>query len=145
MKIPKRAEAGMVLSYAYLWSHEQDKKQEHGRKDRPAAVVLVNRNFGPSDLVYVVPITHSPPSKDGAKIPIPHAIKARLGLDDSPSWVDTSELNVFVWPGFDLRPTAGDSATCLYGYLPSKFLDKIKLSLQQNHSLKKVRAITRRV
>ena len=134
----------MVLSYAYLWSHEQDKKQEHGRKDRPAAIVLVRMDLGPSDLVYVVPITHSPPSEGGAKIPIPHAIKARLGLDDSPSWVDTRELNVFVWPGVDLRPTTSDVATCLYGYLPSKFLGKIKLSLQ-NHSMKKVRAITRRV
>ena len=127
----------MVLSYSYLWNREAEKGGTSGRKDRPAAIVLVRTDAGPGELVYVVPITHSAPAQGGnTKIPIPQAIKERLGLDEDPSWVDVTEYNIFVWPGYDLKPTktrrgasSSKGATCLYGFLPGKFFDKIKPAL----------------
>ncbi len=127
----------MVLSYSYLWHSEAEKGGTSGRKDRPAAIVLVRTDAGPGEMVYVVPITHSEPAQgDSTKIPIPQAIKERLGLDEHKSWVDVTEYNIFVWPGYDLKPTktrrGGPSSrneTCLYGFLPGKFFDKIKHAL----------------
>ena len=33
-------EAGLVISYAYLWHTEHQAGQEEGRKDRPTVIVL---------------------------------------------------------------------------------------------------------
>lgn len=127
----------MVLSYSYLWNREPEKGGISGQKDRPAAIVLVRTDAGPGELVYVVPITHSEPAQgDNTKIPIPQAIKERLGLDEDRSWVDVTEYNIFVWPGYDLKPTksrrggmSSGEETCLYGFLPGKFFAKIKQAL----------------
>jgi hypothetical protein len=47
-------------------------------------------------------------------------VKARLRLDEGRSWIITSEVNVFTWPGPDLRPiNPRDRApTFAHGYLP---------------------------
>lgn len=147
-KIPPKPEPGLVLSYAYLWADEHKKGQTEGRKDRPAAIVLVNANLGPSEVVYVVPITHTlPDTDDGSKIAIPRELKERLGLDHETSWVDVTEVNVFVWPGPDLRPIKeeerSDQPSWSYGYLPSRFFEKIKLSLELQRKLNRVRAVNR--
>src|SRR5207237_9682511 len=62
-RIPKPTE---VISYAYLWSHEADRGEESGRKDRPVVVVLgtIVRN-GRTQLL-VAPITHTPPERPDA-------------------------------------------------------------------------------
>jgi hypothetical protein len=41
-------------------------------------------------------------------------VKRHLGLDDEPSWIITTEVNRFVWPGPDIRVVEG-SDTPLYG------------------------------
>jgi hypothetical protein len=53
-------------------------------------------------------------------IEIPVAVKQRLRLDDERSWIVTSEVNVFTWPGPDLRPVDPRDRTLgfAYGYLP---------------------------
>jgi hypothetical protein len=127
----------MVISYSFLWKREQERGETSGRKDRPAAIVIVRTDLGMDELVYVVPITHSPPADDErTKILIPQVIKQRLGLDEERSWIDVSEYNAFVWPGPDLRPTkssAGASAhapqTCVYGFLPRTFFVKMRQAL----------------
>jgi hypothetical protein len=145
VKQPVRAEPGMVLSYAYLWFEEHQKGIKEGRKDRPSAVIAINSQVGPSDLVYVVPITHSPPQREGEKLKIPQEIKLRLGLDDEPAWVDVTEINAFAWSGFDLRPTRrGDqNPTCLYGYLPSRFLAKVQKAIHQIRAEHKLKIVPR--
>jgi hypothetical protein len=45
MAIPT-PEAGLVISYAYLWHHEHLAGQEEGRKDRPTVIVLATRGEG---------------------------------------------------------------------------------------------------
>lgn len=52
---------------------------------------------------------------------VPASVKARLGLDHERSWIVTSEVNVFTWPGTDLRlvdPRDRDRGIA-YEFLPS--------------------------
>lgn len=53
----------MVLSYSYLWSSEHVRGETSGRKDRPAAIVVIRTDLGPDKIVYVVPITHAQPAE----------------------------------------------------------------------------------
>lgn len=109
---------GLVVRYSYLWSREAETGQEEGLKDRPCAVVIsVSR--GQRDVVYVLPVTHSPPANADDAVEIPAATKARLGLDAARSWIVVTEANAFVWPGPDLRFVGdGGPETAAYGMLP---------------------------
>lgn len=111
---------GLVIRYAYLWGREADQGAEEGSKDRPCAVVLASRREGDETRVIVAPITHSMPDKGMAAMEIPADTKRRLGLDHERSWIITSEVNVFTWPGPDVRPVPGRTASLFsYGYLPT--------------------------
>ena len=69
--------------------------------------------------VIVVPITHSPPRPPDEGIAIPHATKARLGLDGEQFWIIVSEANDFAWPGPGLRfPPGQGPEDAAYGFLP---------------------------
>ena len=132
MYMPPKPEPGMVLSYSYLWNSEHIKGETEGRKDRPSVVVLVI-NRTPGDVAYVLPTSTSNP-KDGDPwtIEIPRSIKNRLKLDERRSWINVTEFNIFAWTGYHLRPTRlipgtpkPEQETCLYGYLPNAFLEKV--------------------
>jgi hypothetical protein len=117
---------GQVIRYAYLWWNEARLGREEATKDRPCGVVLTRSTKQGSTMVYVLPITHTPPLKAEDGIEIPAATKQRLGLDNDRSWIITTELNRFAWSGPDIRATAsGDYA---YGYLPEKLM---RLVLEQ--------------
>ena len=94
---------GDVIRYAYLWSHESGAGREEGTKDRPAAIVALLRGDDGRDEVVVFPITSSPPTDAAGGVEIPAATRDRLGLQDGPCWVIVTEVNIFVWPGPDLR------------------------------------------
>ncbi len=109
---------GLVIRYSYLWSREAETGREEGRKDRPCAVIVSVRR-GERDVVYVLPITHSPPARPDDAVEIPAATKARLGLDAARSWIVVTEANTFVWPGPDLRFVGdGGPDTAAFGMLP---------------------------
>jgi hypothetical protein len=101
-------EAGLVVSYSYLWKEEEERGQVEGRKDRPCAIVLAVDDPDPKvdgrTQVAVAPITHSPPHDPNVAVEIPSRVKEHLGLDSERSWVILEEVNIFTWPGFDLRP-----------------------------------------
>ena len=115
---------GLVIRYAYLWRDEAARGQEEG-KHRPCAVVLAARR-GPGDLLtaVVAPVTHAPPNNPKHAIEIPAQTKRRLGLDEARSWIKTDELNMFTWPGPDLRPIgrAPDQGGFVYGLLPRNMI-----------------------
>lgn len=125
MDIPSPKPA-QVIRYAYLWADEHEAGREEGVKDRPAAVVMTMLVDERAERVVVLPITHTPPSAGTDAVEIPAAIKRALGLDDDPSWVVVDELNVFIWPGPDLRPVGATRDTCLYGYLPAGFFNVVR-------------------
>ncbi len=123
MGIPN-PEAGLVISYAYLWHREHEAGHDEGRKDRPAVIVLAVEADARGPVVTVVPITHAAPSRPEHAVEIPSAVKRQLGLDDARSWVVISEGNEFVWPGYDLRKVPGTD-NYSYGYLPPRLFDRV--------------------
>jgi hypothetical protein len=117
---------GLVVSYSYLWHDQHVAGAEEGRKVRPCAIVVASTDEGGDSLVYVAPITHSRPD-DPHAVELPGAAKRRLGLDDAPSWIVTSELNRFVWPGYDLRPIARNKpGVYAWGFLPVEIFAAVK-------------------
>lgn len=118
MSLPK-PEQGLVIRYSYLWHSEARRGQEEGVKDRPCAVVLAVTQ-GPNDelRVMVAPITHTPPGSDGKARELPPKVAQHLGLDEAPSWIVTSEVNMFTWPGPDVRAARGKDFA--FGHLPNK-------------------------
>jgi hypothetical protein len=101
-------ERGSVIRYGYLWADESTAGQEEGRKDRPVLVLAlsVKEQFGTTQLL-VLAITHTPRADPDGAISLPRAVKRRIGLDDAPAWIVTTEANAFTWPGPDIRPIPG--------------------------------------
>lgn len=115
---------GQVIRYAYLWHDEYLSGQEEGSKDRPAVVVsAVLAQEGGGYRVAVTPITHTPPTDVSVALEIPPALKQHLRLDAERSWVILNEVNVFEWPGYDIRPTADGRYE--YGQLPPAFYERM--------------------
>lgn len=119
-------EPGLVIGYAYLWRHEALRGQDHGVKDRPCVIVLSVRDVGGQTVVTVAPITHSPPDRPELAVEIPTGTKRRLGLDEARSWVVVGDLNQFVWPGVDLRPTRRGGRDYAYGLLPGALYRQVR-------------------
>jgi hypothetical protein len=119
--IPK---PGLIIRYAYLWKREADAGLVEGVKDRPCAVVLAVTRQKESTRVVVAPITHSQPEDEAQAVKLTTATRRRLGLDEEENWVITSEVNVFRWPGPDLRPTPAGRYE--YGELPAVVFTAIK-------------------
>ena len=118
---------GLVIRYAYLLRREHDAGRDEGVKDRPCAIVVAIDGENDDKTVYVLPITHTPPSNQQDAVELPQATKVRLGLDSERSWVVVSEGNSFVWPGPDLRPRPGQGTESVaYGMLPSAFFRIVK-------------------
>ena len=117
---------GLVIRYSFLWSREARAGATEGRKDRPCAIVVaVPSNEHGDTRVVVVPVTHTAPLDPATAIALPATVKAALGLDAEPSWVCLDELNVFSWPGYDLRSIPG-TARIDYGALPQPLFEQIK-------------------
>ena len=125
MPLPK-PEPGLVIRYSYLWYEEAQTGREEGSKDRPCAIVLASEESEGEIVVTVVPVTHTPPTRNEEAVEIPEVTKRRLGLDDARSWVVVSETNRFVWPGPDLRPLHPGSDQVAYGFLPPRLFDEVR-------------------
>lgn len=129
MALP-RPVPGLIVGYATLWHDQSRVGLSEGREDRPCAVVAAIVDEDGDTIVYVVPITHAPPTEGSRAVELPPAAKRRLGLDDAPSWIVTSELNRFVWPGYDLRPVSRDRPdTFAFGFLPVEVFSAVKRAI----------------
>lgn len=131
---------GDVLRYAYLWAREAAAGQEEGLKDRPAVVVLAAMQSSGSLRVIVAPVTHSAPEHDGEAVELPANIKRDLGLDRARSWIVTSEVNSFAWPGPDVRLVGDDP---YHGAIPDWLFERVREGLAQRAGAGRV-AVTRR-
>ncbi|HEX9877547.1 MAG TPA: hypothetical protein VGC50_12920 [Gammaproteobacteria bacterium] len=132
---------GEVIRYAYLWWNEARMGGEDGAKDRPCSVVLTRITDAGRTVAYVLPITHTPPLKKEDGVEIPQATKRRLGLDIERSWIITTELNRFTWPGPDLRPTA--AGEYVYGYLPEKLMRIVLRQVKEHAREKQLKSVVR--
>ena len=77
--------------------------------------------------ILVAPVTHSPPDVSAQAVEMPANVKRDLGLDRERSWIVTSEVNSFRWPGPDVRPLA-DGAP-FHGAIPDWLFVKIRAAL----------------
>lgn len=118
---------GLAIHYGYLWRDEARRGREASVKDRPCVVVLAVERAGEDNIVLVAPVTHVAPRDTGDAVEIPLETKRRLGLDAARSWIVSTELNRFVWPGPDLRPIAGRvSPEFAYGFIPAGLLQALR-------------------
>ncbi len=67
---------------------------------------------------------HTHPDPDTA-IEIPQRVAEHLGLDSDQSWVVLEDVNVFTWPGYDLRQIPRQPGKYDYGLLPPEFFETI--------------------
>ena len=108
--------------------------REEGRKDRPCAVIVAAKN----GRVAVLPITSSKPDALTPAIELPAQIAHQIGLGDKPSWIIANEVNMFQWPGADIRSASRDS--WVFGQLPPGFTKALVQSVRQKlASLKTVK------
>lgn len=118
MPLP-RPEPGLVIHYDYLWRNEYEMGADEGSKKRPCAVVVAIADAAGVTTVVVAPVTHSAPRIAANGIEIPPRVKKHLGLDEQRSWIIASDLNTFIWPGYDLHPIPdAPPGTYAYGFLP---------------------------
>jgi hypothetical protein len=135
---------GLVIRYSYLWAEEHKRGQDEGVKDRPCPVIVVTANDDDERVVTVLPISHSPPADPALAVEIPASVKRRLKLDDERSWVVLTEVNRFIWPGPDLRPSKpGDSASVGYGPLPFALFEEIRTKFIAAIRAKRARVVPR--
>ena len=73
---------------------------------------------------------------------MPPRVKQHLGLDKEQSWIVTTEVNRFVWPGPDVRIAKG-SQTPLYGAIPAKLFEQVKGQIAANARDRKAGIVTR--
>ncbi|WP_205421272.1 type II toxin-antitoxin system PemK/MazF family toxin [Rhizobium terrae] len=132
---------GLVIRYAYLWRDDAVRGLEEG-KDRPCAVVLAVKTEAGRSRVYIAPITHSPPNDPKYAIEVPPETKRRLGLDQQRSWVKTDDLNVFTWPGPDVRPI-GRGRGFIYGFLPKNMTEDIIANVRERAREGQARVVNR--
>ena len=94
--------------------------------------------------VLVLAVTHTPPRDKLDRIPFPEAEKRRLGLDDFPAWIVTTEGNSFVWPGPDVRPVPGrPTGTRTYGQVSSALLQLVARAYLGNRARQLARLVAR--
>lgn len=98
---PRPPERGDVIEFAFLFKHERDAGRLEAVKSRRCVVIAVLEG---GRRVVVAPITGTEPTHANKM-----ALRAgQVGLK-RPSWIITDELNVTVWPGYDLRHAAAPS------------------------------------
>ena len=140
MKVPAVPPVGHVIAYEYLWRSKVGQREDGG-KTYPAAVVLARHDVGPTPVAYVLGISHASPRAGRRALEVPLKLKRNLGLDDEPSWIYTDEVNVFSWPGPDVRPAEYLSkssvarGTCVIGALPSDWFKQVTSHLAESHKM----------
>jgi hypothetical protein len=70
-------------------------------------------------------------------------VKEHLGLDSERSWVILEEVNIFTWPGFDLRPIMKGESRDDYGLLPPKLFERLIAKFRELRAQGKVAGSSR--
>ena len=111
---------GLVVHFNYLWKSEDRDGQETSRDNHPCVIMRCMETPSGDKLVYLCPITHTPPKPGQTAVELGPKTKAHLGLDQDRQWLKTSELNQVYWEkdalplGLENRRTGG----VVYGEIP---------------------------
>ncbi|MEO6433896.1 MAG: hypothetical protein ABIO29_07970 [Sphingomicrobium sp.] len=93
-------------------------------------MIVAQRRIGDHLQLLVSPITHrQPPAGEGVRLPL--RVKQHLDLDAEPSWIVTTEINQFVWPGPDVRIVEG-RGTPVYGAIPAALFEQVRQQIGDN-------------
>jgi len=136
-----KPDIGWVICHAYLWWNEARRGREEGVKDRPCVIVHTRMNEYEETEVYISPITHTRPEVPERAIAIPPETKARLDLDREKSWIVTTEVNRFIWPGPDIRDAPDGGLT--YGHLPADLTEDVVQQIKANASERSLLVVSR--
>ncbi|MBB2689603.1 UNVERIFIED_ORG: hypothetical protein GGI63_000736 [Rhizobium esperanzae] len=131
MKFPEPP-PGLVIRYSFLWKADYDEEKYEASKDRPCAIVLAAKvKDTAATQVVVIPITHSEPdpADASASLEMPAAVAKSIGLDAGRHWLRLTQLNRFIWPGYDLRPRPDDPSRVDYGFIPEEFFNQVKAAI----------------
>lgn len=83
-------EAGGVYRFSYLWSWQEKRGEESGRKIRPVCLIL--KSPDPGGALFLFPITTAQPDEGRFALPIPLAERKSIGLQ-KPCWIVLDEYN----------------------------------------------------
>lgn len=73
---------GLVIRYAFLWSHEAEAGTDEAAKDRPCAIVVAARADAAGNIrTIVAPITTRPPADTATSLEIPRSVCRSLGVN----------------------------------------------------------------
>ncbi len=129
-------ERGDVIEFSFLWKHERDAGLLEGVKDRRCVIVAILER---GRRIVVMPITGTEPDHAN-KIPLSGGT---FGLERQ-SWIVTSELNVTLWPGHDLRPAhMPNGAWWRYGRLSDALRQRLADAMQTLIRAGQVKIVTR--
>ena len=148
MEIPAEPPVGYLISYEYLWLSKAQMRED-GESAYPTAIVAARRDVGPASIAYALGISHKRPLPDERALEVPRKLKRWLGLDGETSWLYTDQVNIFVWPGPDLRPGGWLSnlpsarESCVIAALPADWFEMVKGHLTQSYHLQKVKTVKR--
>jgi len=148
LQIPNVPPVGFLIAFEYLWLSQQAGRED-GRKVYPCAVTLSRDDMGPAPVAYVLGMSHSPPMEGQRAMEVPSKLKRHLGLDAERSWLYTDEINVFAWPGPDLRPASRLSSrpnltgTCVIGALPTDWFKSVTSHVEESWALGRLRVVKR--
>ena len=137
-----RPETGLVL-YNFLWAHEHDRGAEHGRKPRPACVVVPLTRGG--DDVVLFPLTTREPGPDRLAVKVPETERRRLRLRGAgPSWLLLDEGNRDVLPGsYHVEPIRHDPPLYVYGIFSQAFMREVLRTLAAALRDRRMRVVRR--
>ncbi len=74
---------------------------------------------------------------------MPQAVARTLGLDADRHWVRVTQLNRFIWPGYDLRPRPDVPERVDYGFIPQAFFERIRSAILAENKRTKISFIPR--
>lgn len=137
---------GLVIRYDFLWDAEYKAGQEHGRKDRPCAIVVAApKQAGGSRKVVLCAITHTPPTKDQNAVALPPKVAQYLGLDQGPSWIKTHEVNTLIWEDgrIPYGVTEARDGKWSFGQLPQKLGQSVFDNVRKNMGIRRLKTINR--
>jgi hypothetical protein len=83
------------------------------------------------------------PDSPYLRAPSAHHPQKEADLRHRQQWVILDEVNVFTWPGFDLRPIRRGESRVDYGFLPPKLFDQLILKFSRLWKERKVVASSR--
>jgi hypothetical protein len=129
---------GLVISYNYLWAREYDRREESGRKARPACVQIIIAGGKRGTVVALFSITSQPPQTGRTVLEIPEIEARRVGLS-VPSWIVVDEWNLD-----DLTKSPHIADTRPIGTLSPAFMKHIRAEAAARIRARRYRSVPRR-